>query len=328
MTWRDRGRLVATMLVVAAMNLLGVAAGPSLAADPEGVVSLRVGTSNTFGFASTFKANGDDAPPGFRFEIIPFAGGSPQIITALNAGEIDVGELGEVGPVIAQSADVPFKIIAATEPWGLGQAIIVNSDSPIRTLADLKGKRVSYTRGTNSHWVLLKALEKAGLRPNDVNHVLLPASTNIQAVLQTGGIDAAVSIDTLLTSFEQSGSRRIASGSDVGAENPLYYIASEAAIRTKKPAVAAFVRQLAHHLAWGHAHPEERAKAVAALLHIDPGVALIAERRRPARLRPVDAVLKQNNQRISDVFLAQGLIAKKLDAAASFTEEFNADASP
>jgi sulfonate transport system substrate-binding protein len=322
-----RRRAAAGLLLTAAMAI-GFPADRSHAAPPPGTVTLRVGTSNTFGFASTFKANGDDAPPGFRFEIIPFAGGSPQIITALNAGEIDVGELGEVGPVIAQSGDVPFKIIAATEPWGLGQAIIVNNDSPIRTLTDLKGKRVSYTRGTNSHWVLLKALEKGGLKPEEVTHVFLPASTNIQAVLSTGGIDAAVSIDTLLTAFEQTGSRRIASGSDVGAENPLYYIASDDAIRSKKPAVAAFVHQLAHHLAWGHAHPEERAKAVAALLKIDPNVALIAEKRRPGRLRPIDAGLKQNNQRISDVFLAQGLITKKLDAAASFTDEFNAYAVP
>ena len=194
----------------------------SLAADAS--APLRIGTSNTFGFAATFGAHGDDVRGPTRFQIIPFSGGSPQIINALNAGELDIGELGEVGPVIAQSGGVEFKIIAATEPWGAGQALIVDVASPIKTILDLKGRRVSYTRGTNSHWVLLRILEKAGLKTSDVEHVFLPAGTNIQAVLASGGIDAAVSIDTLLTSFERSGCRRIIDGNEVGAENPLYYI--------------------------------------------------------------------------------------------------------
>ena len=76
----------------------------SLAADAS--APLRIGTSNTFGFAATFGAHGDDVRGPTRFQIIPFSGGSPQIINALNAGELDIGELGEVGPVIAQSGGV------------------------------------------------------------------------------------------------------------------------------------------------------------------------------------------------------------------------------
>lgn len=315
--------MMRAVAIVTTVCVLGVTT-----ARAESPIVLKIGTSNTFGFASTFKAHGDDVAPGVRFEIIPFSIGSPQIITALNAGELDVGEIGEVGPVIAQAGGVPFKIIAATRPWGLGQGILVNPDSPIRQLSDLKGKRISYVRGTNSHWVLLKALQKAGLKPQDITPVFLPAGTNIQAVLQTGGIDAAVSIDTLLTAYELSGSRRLVSGIDVGAENPLYYIASDDAIRNKKAAVAAFVRALARQIAWSHDKPEERAKVVADLLRIDPAVALVAERRRPAGLRPIDDQLKRNNQNISDVFLAQGVITKKLDAAASFTTEFNAYITP
>ena len=284
---------------------------------------LKVGTSNTFGFAATFAAHGDDRDGDLRFEIIPFAGGSPQIISALNAGELDIGELGEVGPVIAQSAGVDFKIIAATEPWGAGQALIVDPKSGIHSLADIKGKKISYTRGTNSHWVLLKALEKAGLQSSDVEHVFLPAGANIQAVLASGGIDAAVSIDTLLTAFEKAGCRRIVGGAEVGAENPLYYIASDAAIKSRSTDVAAFVTRLASHVAWSHGKPEERAAAVAALLRIDADVALIAERKRPARLRQIGRELIANNQRIADVFLQQGLIPTRLDAALSFTDAFN-----
>lgn len=142
-------------------------------------------------------------------------------------------------------------------------------------------------------------------------------------MLASGNLDAAVSIDTLLTTYERNGARRVVSGSDVGAENPLYYIASDEAIARKKAAVGTFVNRLADHVAWGHAKPEERAKAVSELLRIDYDVALTAERKRPAALRPIDDQLVRNNQNISDVFLAQGLITKPLDASQSFTTEFN-----
>ncbi|MDH7798722.1 MULTISPECIES: ABC transporter substrate-binding protein [unclassified Beijerinckia] len=325
MMFVSRRTALLASLATLAVSAAPAARGQTGRADPK---RLRIGTSNTFGFAATFKANGDDTFNGFSFEIVPFNGGSPQIISALNAGELDIGELGEVGPVVAQSADIPFKIIAATEPWGEGQGILVDNKSTIANLADLKGKKISYTRSTNSHWVLLKTLEKAGLKPDQVQHIFLPPGTNVQAVLETGGIDAAIAIDTLLTAFERSGSRRLASGAEVGAENPLYYIASDAAITNKNAAIAAFVAALAKHVAWGHAKPEERAKAVAELLRIDPEIALIAERKRPARLALIGDRLRANNQKISDVFFEQGLIGKRLDASLSFTDQFNGSIAP
>jgi sulfonate transport system substrate-binding protein len=318
-----------------AIGLLAIACATPLLAQPAGksgaaadVVTLRVGTNNNYGFTPTFPAHGDDAPPGFKFEIVSFPGGTPQLIAALNAGELDIAEMGEVGPVIAQAGDTPFKIIAATQPWGKGQAIIVSADGPIKTAADLKGKRIAYVRGSNAHWIVIKALESANLTIDAVQSITLPAGMNPQSVLDSGQIDATTAIANQIPQFEANGSRKLLDGSQVGAENPLYYVASDDAIRTKKNAVAAYVRQLARHIAWGRAHPDEKAKAVATILKIEPSIALRAQLDRPTELRAIDETLVANNQRISDLFHQQGVIKQKLDAARSFTTEFNGDITP
>lgn len=315
---------------IASGLLIGLALSTAALAQGAGQqpVTLRVGTSNNFGFAPTFAARGDDAVPGFKFNVINFVGQSPAMVVALNAGEIDVAEVGEVVPIGAQSANVPFKIVASTQSWGRGQAIIVNNNSPIRSVKDLKGKKINFVRATNSHWTLYNALKSEGLTLKDIEPVYLPGGTNLQQVLESGNIDAAVAIDTLLTSFERTGSRRVVSAADVGANNVLYYIVSDDALKTKKEAVAAFVRQLARHIAWSHEHPEERAKAVAAILKIDPEVAVIAERNRAAGLRPIDDELVRNNQNIADVFYAEGLIPAPLKVDSTFVRDYNAFIAP
>lgn len=316
-------RSIARRTLLAALPAVVLATSAAWSQDAGKEVVIRIGTSNNYGFTPTFPHRGDDRIPGFRFEIIPFAGGTPQLIAALNAGELDIAEMGEVGPVIAHAGGLPFKIIAATEPWGKGQAILVNEDSPIKTAADLKGKRIAYVRGTNSHWIVVKALESVNLTTKDIESVSLPPGMNQQSVLESGNIDAATAIASQLVAFESSGSRRLLDGTDVGAENPLYYIATDKVIEEKREGIAGFVRQLSRHLAWTKENPEERAEAVGKILRLDPKRLVRGERDRPGALRPIGPELIANNQKISDLFLEQGVVRQKLDASETFTDAFN-----
>lgn len=304
----------------AALALLSIVAlGWSCVAPAE---TLRIGTNNIYGVAATFKANGDDKAGELTFEIVPFLTVS-HMLQALNAGEIEVAEVGEVGPVVAQAADIPIKVIAATQPWPEGEAIIVYKTSPIRSITDLKGKKVSYPRATNAQWLLTKALRQHGLTLGDVVTTNIPPGTNLLAVLETGGVDASVFIDASLSSYEAQGARRILNSGDAGCDNSLFFIATEKAVTAKKAAVGAFVRQLEKHLAWAKQNPEKRAAAVSDLLKIEPAIALAVERKRPTGLRPIDQSLVANGQDIADAFLAQGVIPKPIKVDATFTTEFN-----
>ncbi|MDH7798723.1 MULTISPECIES: ABC transporter substrate-binding protein [unclassified Beijerinckia] len=301
-----------------------MALGPFLSiARAQGQRPVKVGTNNIYGVAATFPANGDDKPADGAIEIIRF-NSVPAMLQALDAGELDVAEVGEVGPVVAQAAGIPIKIVAATQPWPEGEAIIVYKTSSIRSVKELVGKKVSYPRATNAQWLLTKALRAEGLKITDVVSVTLPAGTNILAVLETGGVDASVFIDASLSQYEAEGARRILNAGEAGCDNSLFYIATEKAVAQQRAGVGLFVRQLHRHLAWARNNQETRARAVAELLRIPYDVALASERKRPAGLRPIDRALIVNGQDIADTFLAQAVIPQPIKVDSTFTEEFNA----
>lgn len=309
-----------TSWAVSAIFILSYFFGIAHAQDDS--KTLKIATNNLYATTSTFPAAGHDKAGEFTFEIIPF-NSVTNMITAINAGEIDVAEMGEVGPVVAQSADVAGKIVAATEPWRIGEALLVAKDSPITKLADLKGKKISYARATNGQWVVNKALRQAGLTIDDVESVFLPAGTNTFAVLESGGIDVAVAIDATLSAYEAQGARRLVNAGDVGVDNSLFFFASDKAIADKKEALHAFVNQLSVHLAWADKHQEERAKAVADLLKIDEAVARAVEKNRPKKLQPIQPGLYASNQDVANTLYAQKVIEKPIKVDSSFDDEFN-----
>ena len=317
----DRNRRSFVFAAVVAAGLASV--GSARADDP---VKLVIGTSDVYGVANTFSVAGDDKIPGVEVSYARFTGGVPAMLAALKAGQIDVAEVGAAGPIIAQSADTPFKIIAVTEPWPHGEAIIVAKDSPIHSIEDLRGKKVAYSRATNAQWLVVNALQSKGLKLSDVESTFLPPGTNLLNALNAGVIDATAYIDVPLANYEAQGARRIVDHGDLGYPIPLEFLASDDAIAHKKEAVAAYVRALAHHLAWAHDNPEKRAAALAAILHLDPAVVLVAEKRRPTKLRAIDDGVIKANQQIADSFFQEKAIPKALDVRSTFTTEFNKDA--
>jgi len=99
------------------------------------------------------------------------------LLQALNGGEIDFCGGGGTPSVFAQAADLLFVRVARdkyTNPGG--EALLVAPDSPIQSLKDLRGCRVAVEEGSTAHYVLVRALYKAGLNPADVEIVFLSRS--------------------------------------------------------------------------------------------------------------------------------------------------------
>src|ERR1700728_4391642 len=161
--------------VVAVVALFGFAVGfpPTMGLAQDNVV--RIGFQK-YGNLILLKGRGglEDklAPLGFKVEWKEFPSGPP-LLEALNVGAIHFGHAGETPPIFAQAAGVPFIYAAYEPPAPQGEAILVPRNSPLRTLADLRGKRIALNKGSNVHYLLVRALESAGIKYSEIEPIYL-----------------------------------------------------------------------------------------------------------------------------------------------------------
>jgi len=150
-----RRHIMAASLAAAALSASGLA----LAQKPGRI--LRIGHQK--GWLSLLKSRGTLekrlAPLGASVSWTEFNAGPVQL-EALNVGSIDFGDVGEAPPIFAQAAGAPLVYAGATVPRPRLEAIIVPKTSPIRTVAELRGKKIALNKGSNVHYFLVKLLEK------------------------------------------------------------------------------------------------------------------------------------------------------------------------
>ncbi|MEJ0071632.1 MAG: aliphatic sulfonate ABC transporter substrate-binding protein [Pseudomonadota bacterium] len=203
-------KLIASPRLWLAALLFGVALMPPALADGQ---KLRIGVQK-YGTLIVLQVRASLEqrliPAGVTVEWIEFPGG-PQLLEALAAGRLDFGTTGEAPPVFAQAAGAPLLYVAVEPPAPAGEAILVPKDSPIRTVADLKGKRVALNKGSNVHYLLIQALDKAGLQPNDIRSVYL-APADARAAFERGSVDAWVIWDPFLAAAQDATDARRAGG--------------------------------------------------------------------------------------------------------------------
>jgi len=164
---------------------------PALAALAQAAPrSLRIGHQK--GALSLLKGRGTLekrlAPLGVSVKWTEFTAGPVQL-EALNVGSIDFGDVGEAPPIFAQAAGAPLAYVAATVPRPASEAVLVPRGSAIRSVADLKGRKVALNKGSNVHYFIVKLAEKHGLTYGDLNLVYLPPS-DARAAFEKGSIDA------------------------------------------------------------------------------------------------------------------------------------------
>src|SRR3979411_1791474 len=125
---------------------------------------------------------------GYKVVWTEFPSGPP-LLEALNIGAIDFGNTGEAPPIFAQAAGAPIQYVAYEPPAPKGEAILVPKESPLKSVADLKGKKVALNKGSNVHYLLVKALEKAGVKYSEIEPVFL-APADARAAFERGAVDA------------------------------------------------------------------------------------------------------------------------------------------
>jgi sulfonate transport system substrate-binding protein len=199
------------------------------------------------------------AQRGVELKWVEFTSGPP-LLEAMNVGSIDLGQVGDTPPIFAQAAGAAIVYVAG-QPITNGQGILVRPDSDIRTLADLKGKRVGFTKGSSAHNVTVIALEKAGLGYGDIAPVYL-SPPDAAAAFTRGSIDAWAVWDPYFAIGEKHGGRILVEASALAKTNSFYLANRGFAARYPK-LLSAVIDSLAETALWAENHRDQVAKALA-----------------------------------------------------------------
>jgi len=250
------------------------------------------------------------APLGFKVEWREFPSGPP-LLEALNAGAIDFGQTGETPPIFAQAAGVPLVYVGYEPPAPEGEAILVPKDSPLKTLTDLKGKKVALNKGSNVHFLLVRALEQAGLKHAEIEPVYL-APADARAAFERGAVDAWVIWDPFLAAAEAAtGARTLANAVGL-APNRQFYFATQKFTDASPAAVDAILAGIADIDQWAAGKDIAVAGELSAGIGIPAPVLEIALKRLTYGVRPLDAEVVADQQRIADTFYGLGLVPKQI----------------
>ncbi|WP_017314536.1 sulfonate ABC transporter substrate-binding protein [Mastigocladopsis repens] len=239
----------------------------------------------------------------------------PPIMEALNAGSIDFGTVGEGPPVFAQSAGVPLVYVgnSSASPEGLG--ILVRNDSPIQTLADLKGKKVGFTKGSSAHFMLVQALASAGLQYTDIQPAYL-SPADARAVFEQGKIDAWAIWDPFLAAAQRSGGARILRDSKGLASWREFYVTSREFANKNPELVKQVLDSIDKVGDWAKKNPRKVAEFLSPQMGIDVASLELAEsRRKRYDVEPVNEEVIAEQQKVADTFLGQKLIPKQIKVA-------------
>jgi sulfonate transport system substrate-binding protein len=272
---------------------------------------LRIGYQK-YGTLTLLKARGDLekrlAPQGIEVKWTEFPAG-PVLLEGLNVGSIDFGTVGEAPPIFAQAAGADLVYVANQPPAPTAEAIVVPKGSALKNVADLKGKRVALNKGSNVHYLLVKALEKAGLKYSDVQVVFLPPA-DARAAFERGSVDAWVIWDPFLAAAEKQLSARVLADGTGLVSNHQFYLASRGYADKHPQVIQAIVDELARLDAWADKNSAEVAKFLAPQIGLELSVADLAARRFAYGIRPISPQVAAEQQKIADVFHELKLIPK------------------
>lgn len=330
---RDRSfRILGAVALLTAATALAACSSPDEKAS-GGPLSKSVGSSATnhpewSQYTFTLGDNGgdgseelakltgafDDAPYKVKFARFDYG---PPLVQAAASGDIDLGYVGTVPPITGAAKQYGFKIVATQHGSDLTKAaenIIVPKDSPIQTLADLKGKKIAIPQGSSAHGLALLALKSVGLTPKDVELVYLSPAAGATA-FNTGKVDAWSIWNPQSAIAVGAGARILAPGLPPIDQVNNYYVATDKSLGdpARRAALADVLTRVARIFNWAQQNPDEYAKAIATETGVplkDARATVDAYPFKISQVLPSDIKAEQD---LSDAFFQAGEITKQVD---------------
>lgn len=251
------------------------------------------------------------APLGYSVEWTQFPAGPP-ILAALGEGKIDMGYVGVVPAVFAQANDIPFVYVGYDPSSPNSMGILVRQNSPIQTLADLQGKKITATSKTASHYFLIRALIKAGLSLNDVEFVDLSPLKGQEAFKQ-GKVDAWIGWQPYLTELEETMSVNLLTTNSQGLMNDKnFYIASRSFSKNQAELIRIIMDESRQIGRWAIENPEAASKILSSNTTMKQSIALKLTQSRRFEALPVEDRAVEEQQRIAETFYRLGFLPKRI----------------
>lgn len=301
-----------TALAGAASLAMALGSRGSFAADKE----VRVGYQK-YGTLVLLKGRGilekKLEPLGVSVKWAEFAAG-PQMLEALNAGAIDIGQTGEAPPIFAQAASDNLIYLANEPPAPKGEAILVPKDSPIQSVRELKGRTVGLNKGSNVHFLLVKALEKEGLAYSDIKTAFLPPA-DARAAFEKGAIDAWAIWDPFQAAAEVAIKARTLATAEGIVPNYQFYLGSRKFIDANPKVAEALIAAIGETNGWIQKDPAAAVAELAPSTGIPAPVLALAIARQSFGVAPLTDKVIADQQLVADTFHALGLLPKKIVVA-------------
>ncbi|ELN2739300.1 sulfonate ABC transporter substrate-binding protein [Pluralibacter gergoviae] len=292
--------------------LLLLALSASAAAKAPETVNIGYQKANIFALLK-YRGTLDETfkKQGIAVRWVEFPAG-PQMLEGLNVGSIDLAATGDAPPAFAQAAKADLVYLGHSPANPKTEAIVVPENSPIKTVADLKGKRVGLNKGSDVNYLLVKALEEAGLAYKDITPVYLPPA-DARAAFQRGAIDAWVIWDPYLAEVETNARARLIRNAEGLVPHYTFYLASRKFAETAPDAAKQVLDELGKLSDWANAHQQDAAGILSASTGLDKGIWQKAITRSPYGAERMTPAVYDQQQALADTFTGIGLLPVKVD---------------
>jgi sulfonate transport system substrate-binding protein len=294
------------------LGTAAVAAVPLHARAEAGVKEIRVGyQKNGVLVIARQQATLEKhfKPQGIDVKWVEFSSGPP-MMEAMNVGSIDYGAVGDSPPVFAQAAGAAI-VYAAGQPITNGQGILVPQNSAIKSIADLKGKRIGFTKGSSAHNIAVQTLEKAGLTYADITPVYL-TPPDAGPAFANGSIDAWAIWDPYFAIGETKQNGRILVNASEITKTNSFYIANRDFAKNHGSVLQQIIDVTTSTAKWAEQHRDEVAKSLSAVTGIALDIQTIAANRSAFAVGPITEDIIATQQGVADRFFRLGLIPRQI----------------
>ncbi|WP_374725084.1 aliphatic sulfonate ABC transporter substrate-binding protein [Bacillus sp. PVC-6B] len=305
-------------MIVIFLSLLLVLAGCDQAADgsENKVKEIRIGIQQSLSPLLLAKEKGwfeqSFEKEGVKVKWVEFQSGPPQF-EGLAANQLDFTQVGNSPVIAGQAAGIDFKEIGLSQDGLKANGILVNKNSEIQKVEDLKGKKIAVAKGSSGFDFLYKVLDQAGLSAKDVQIIQLQPDEAISA-FENGSVDAwsiwepFLSLETI-----KKGAKLLVNGEATDLYSPGFTLVRTQFADQHPELVVKFLKVYDHAVKWQKSHPEEAVTLYARLKNLDKKVVTQVLNNTEPLNKPISKKIINAQQHTADFQYKKKAIQRKID---------------